>query len=94
MFDKWGFEMKVVNMPIEMIAVFNRDGSIKPIRFRLQENHELKVVKIIKIYANHKDKLAGDFICIFTCLVLINDVQRMCEIRYELGSTKWTIFKI
>jgi hypothetical protein len=28
------------------------------------------------------------------CLVIINDIQRMCEIAYNLNTMKWTLLRM
>lgn len=42
--------MTTLNTPIEMIAVYSKDGSIKPIRFRVEtsdgEEHVIKIASL------------------------------------------------
>jgi len=89
-----GDGMKVVNKPIEMIAHNKPDGSIRPLRFRLQEEDELQVIKVDKIFASSIGEVDGNVTYIFSCMVAIHGINHMCEIRYDLMTTKWLLYKI
>ncbi|MDU4147927.1 MAG: hypothetical protein E7H86_08965 [Bifidobacterium breve] len=82
--------MKIVNKPIDVIAYCNKDGDIEPIRIRLDE----KVIRIERILARETEKLCGNYMEKFTCTSTINNVEKMFEIKYELKTHKWILFKI
>ena len=86
--------MKVLSKPIEMIAHFDKNGKIKPIRFKIEENNICKVVKIEKIISTDKEKLCGNISYVFTCNVIIDGILKICEIKYLIEECKWIIFKI
>jgi hypothetical protein len=87
--------MKVMNHPIEMIAYTDGRGEIRPIRFRLQIGDEpLKVIKIDRILQRHVEKLAGNKMLLFRCQSLDGGVERLFEIKYELGTCKWFLYKM
>lgn len=85
--------MKVVAKPIQMIAWFNEDGSISPIRFKLEEDGS-KVINISNILKREKEKLAGNIMEKFTCTSSINGVEKIFEVKYDAKSYKWILFKI
>ena len=41
-----------------------------------------------------KEKLAGNEMLVFKCQSLIDGVLKMFEIKYELRTCKWILFKI
>lgn len=87
--------MKVLFKPIEMVATFDTTGELLPIRFRVEsEDHTMKVLRVLKILVKHEEKIAGNPIRSYTCLVAINEQERHCEIRYELLTCKWLLYKI
>lgn len=87
--------MKVVAKPIEVVAWFDRAGTPNPVRLRLEgENEESIVIKIDKIITRDKEKLAGNHMLIFNCQGCINGSQKLFEIKYELSTCKWILFKI
>ncbi|MDD2476873.1 MAG: hypothetical protein PHI32_13310 [Dysgonamonadaceae bacterium] len=87
--------MKIVNKPIEMIAWFTDAGSIKPVKFRVKDEEQInKVFKINKIVTKSEEKLAGNRMLIFRCQSAIDGIERLYEIKYELSTCKWILFKI
>ncbi|QZY56735.1 hypothetical protein [Crassaminicella profunda] len=87
--------MKVVAKPIEMIAWFEQNGAPHPIRFRLKNNDECwNIIKVERVITVEKEKLAGNYMYVFTCQSVINDVTKVYVLKYELSSCKWVLFKI
>lgn len=87
--------MKVVNMPIEMIAWFTDAGNINPIKFRvLSQGKQNKTVKVDKIITKSQEKLAGNRMTVFQCQSIIDGVERKYEVKYEIDTCKWVLFKI
>lgn len=87
--------MKVVTKPIEVVAWFNLNGELHPARFRYSNDEGLnEVIKIDKILYKDKEKLAGNEMMKFTCQSEIEGVKKIFEIKYELGTMKWILFKI
>lgn len=87
--------MKILCKPIEMISWTESNGTIHPIRFQVENIDNQKMTyKIIRIYKTAKEKLAGNIMYKYTCEILLNDTSKICEIRYELDTCKWILFKI
>lgn len=87
--------MKVVNMPIEMIAWFTDSGIINPVKFRfLGQDKENNTVKVDRIITKSQEKLAGNRMMVFLCQSIISGIERKYEIKYEIDTCKWVLFKI
>ena len=87
--------MKVLSKPIEMISHTKEDGKIYPLKFKLENQlGESNIYVVQKLYTSNITKIAGNKMYIFTCEIIVNDEKKMCEIRYELDSCKWLLFKI
>ncbi|KPU27600.1 hypothetical protein TR13x_03445 [Caloranaerobacter sp. TR13] len=79
--------MKVLNHPIDMIAIFESDtGKITPFKFRYKDI-SVKVQKILKTY---EEKIAGNRRIVFICMHNEKDIY---EIKYEVDTFKWFLFK-
>jgi hypothetical protein len=85
--------LKVIAKPIQMIAWFNEDGTINPIKFKIDEE-ENKVIKIERILKREQEKLAGNTMEKFTCSSCINGIEKIFEIKYDIKNYKWILFKI
>jgi len=87
--------MKVLALPIEMVSYTDNKGSIKPIRFRMQICDEpMQVIKIDKVIIKETQKLAGNIMIVYKCQSLIDDVVKLFEIKYEISTCRWILFKI
>jgi len=87
--------MKVLAQPIEVISYTDSKGDIRPLRFRLQiEDEPLKVIKIDKIIFKQLEKFAGNPMLMFRCQSFEENVERVFEIKYELNTCKWILYKI
>ncbi len=87
--------MKLLRKPIEVIALFDVEGNPAPIRFRyLDENEGTLVIKVDKIVKKDLDKYAGNKMIRYTCESYIRGAVRPFEIRYEIESCKWYLYKV
>ena len=55
---------------------------------------ELFLGKGYKVICVDKEKLAGNNILAFKCQSVINGDDKLFEIKYELGTCRWILFKI
>lgn len=87
--------MKTIARPIEVIAYTDLKGKVNPIRFRIiNDDVSVKVIKIDKVISQRLEKLAGNNMIVFSCQSIINNIEKRYEIKYELGTCKWILFKI
>ena len=87
--------MKVLAQPIEMISYTNEKGEIRPLRFRLQIGDEpLKVIKIDKVIFKQLEKFAGNPMILYRCQSTEGNVEKLFEIKYELNTCKWVLYKM
>lgn len=78
--------MKIINQPIKVMAIFNTNGIIEPVKFRLND----QVVKIDKVMKVYEENLVGNNRLVFVCLQNGRDIY---EIKYERDSKTWYLFK-
>lgn len=86
--------MKIYMKPIRMISVTDFDGSIRPIRFQVEQQEELITIKVDHINQQHNEKLAGIGTIIYRCQSVINNVERVYELKYEVPTHKWFLYKL
>ena len=87
--------MKVLALPIEMVSYTDKQGSIKPIRFRMQiEDEPMQVIKIDKVIVKETEKFAGNIMIVYKCQSLIDNAIKLFEIKYEINTSKWILFKL
>lgn len=87
--------MKVVMKPIEMIAFFAKEGILTPIRYRfLNEEEHYTVIKVDRVIHRTEEKIAGNPMINYRCQSVIEGFEKIYELKYEIKTCKWFLFKI
>lgn len=80
--------------PIEMIAWFTQEGVPNPIRYKITSSDTSNVVvKVDRIVSRSEEKLAGNRMIIFRCQSEVNGQLKLYELKYELNTCKWFLYK-
>lgn len=87
--------MKVLMKDIEVIAWFKKSGHPVPIRFRYYDENEGNIViKVNKVLFSEEEKLAGKRMILYRCQSVINNIERVFELKFEIDTCKWYLYKI
>ncbi|HEY5588450.1 MAG TPA: hypothetical protein VIK86_05775 [Candidatus Paceibacterota bacterium] len=87
--------MKIVAKEIEMISWTDTKGVITPLRLRIvREDESLQVIKVDKVITRTQEKFAGNLMIVFNCQSLVGNVEKRYELKYEISTCKWMLFKI
>jgi hypothetical protein len=89
--------MKTVNKEIDCICNFDKEGKQRPVRIRLKdENESYQVIDIDKLLHMEEEKIGGtkDKVRKFRCECVINGVKRIIELKYDLPSMCWLLYRI
>jgi hypothetical protein len=90
-----GENMKILSIPIDMVCWFEKTGIPHPVRFKLTTEDESEIVlKIDKVMFIDKEKLAGNEMLVFKCQSVIKGIQKIFELKYELRTCKWILWKM
>lgn len=74
--------------PVEVIAHFDKERIIHPIKIKLEEDDETNVIKVTRVVKRDYEKLAGNHMWKLTCVSLIKGMEK----QYVLMDCKWIIF--
>lgn len=86
--------MKVLMKPIEMIAWFTKNKKPIPLRYRIvDENNMYRVIKVDRVLFAEEEKLAGNRMIVYRCESKINNLRRIYELKYEIDSCRWFLYK-
>jgi len=87
--------MKVLMKSVDMICLSTCDGVITPLKFRwCEEGQEPEIIRIDRILDRKTEKLAGNTMLVFTVQSIINGVERIFEMKYEVNTYKWYLYKL
>ena len=81
--------MKVYMRPVEMLAWFNEEGP-HPLKFKLND----KVIKVEQILSSTQERLAGNRMVVYKCQSEMNGELKPFELKFEMQTCKWFLFKI
>lgn len=87
--------MKVYMKPIELIAWFTRDGIPQPLKYRIiTEDDSYQVVMIQRIIHRTEEKIAGNRMLVFRCEAETNSLLKIFELKFEVQTCKWYLYKM
>ena len=87
-------ELSPVNIPVQMLAVTDRDGKVTPLWFRLEtEEHHIEKITIEKIISRDENYSVGVREKKFICSAIIGRERKLMELRYHIENQKWRIFQ-
>ena len=68
---------------------------VKPVRVKLQKEDESEaIIKVDRVITTEKEKFAENEMLLFRWQSVINNQQKLFELKYELKICKWMLFKI
>lgn len=87
--------MRMIMKNVDMICVSSKDGIISPLRFRMTDGRgDTTVVKIDKILIRDEQKIAGNRMLVYKVQSVIDETEKVYEMKYEISTCKWYIAKM
>ena len=83
------------NLPIEMISVCTVDGTLTPLRFRMEdEEHMLRTIVIRQVVCFKPIQYAGVDAIQYLCKAVIEEKETLFELRYAVRTHRWSLFRV
>jgi hypothetical protein len=87
--------MKILVKEITMLSWTDLRGAITPIKFLIANKDEsISTIIIDKVIKVEEEKLAGNRMRVFTCQSVIKGAERIFELKSEISSCKWILWKL
>lgn len=86
--------MKVLMKPIDMIAWFTAEGVPRPIKYRLMEEEKYHTIRVDRVMERSEEKWAGNRMLVYRCQSVIEGREQVYELKYELNTCKWFLYKM
>lgn len=84
----------MLNRPVDVISVCNADGTIKPLRFRFEdESNQLLRVDIEEVVNTREVQFVGGEATIFLCRATVGGQPWMFELKYTFRTHCWCIHR-
>ena len=82
------------NSPVDVIAVCSTDGSIRPLRFRMEdEEHQLLRIDIEEVISSKEIQYVGIEAYVFLCRATVRGKESVFELRYMIRSHNWQLLR-
>lgn len=87
--------MEVLLIPIEVVATFTRDGCITPVRFRvILDDAGTQTIPVSQILRRRRERTGKTFIDIYTCSGQVQDRERGFELKYDIATGEWSLYRM
>ena len=82
------------NSPVDVISVCNADGSIKPLRLRMEdEEHQLLRIDIEEVISCKEIQYVGIEAHVFLCRAQVRGKESVFELKYTIRSHNWCLLR-
>lgn len=82
------------NMPVDVIAMCSTDGTLRPLRLRLEtEDHSLLRVDIDEVVSSKKIQYVGIEAWVFLCRATVDEHKWLFELKYTIRSHSWCFLR-
>ena len=80
--------------PVDVISVCNADGSIKPLRLRMEdEDHQLLRIDIEEVISSKEIQYVGIEAHVFLCKATVRGKESVFELKYTIRSHNWCFMR-
>lgn len=80
--------------PVDVISVCSANGDIRPLRFRMEdEHHQLMRVDIDEVISSKPIQYAGIEARIFLCRATVRGQRWLFELKYTIRSHCWCLLR-
>ena len=87
--------MKTLARPIEVLAYTDTLGNMSPLRFKAKTKDDADVIiNVDKVESRELEKMAGNLMLLYKCKGVVNEKQRDFELKFEIRSCKWILWKM
>lgn len=92
--EKGGWAMGQNRCPIDVISVCSVSGEIRPLRFRMEdEHHQLLCVDVDEVISSKLVQYVGIEAQIFLCRATVRGQSRLFELKYTIRSHNWCLYR-
>lgn len=82
------------NSPVDVISVCSADGSIKPLRIRMEdEDHQLLRIDIEEVISSKEIQYVGIEAHVFLCRATVRGKESVFELKYTIRSHNWCLMR-
>ena len=86
--------MEQRNSPVDVISVCSASGDIRPLRFRMEdEHHQLLRIDIDEVISVKEIQYVGIEAHIFLCRATVREKEWLFELKYTIRTHTWSFVR-
>ncbi|OOM73781.1 hypothetical protein [Clostridium sp. BL-8] len=87
--------MKIVDKLVQVITTTDGAGIVKPLSFFIIDDSEaLDVINVERLVRRDKEKIGGDYVYTFTCEIIKDNMKMLCDLRLNLSTEEWSLYRM
>lgn len=87
--------MRTFTKPIELIAYSDETGVTTPLKFKIKTKDDIDlIIRVDKVILRELEKLAGNVMILYKCRGIVEGKEREYELKYEINSCKWMMWRM
>ncbi|BCZ45898.1 hypothetical protein psyc5s11_19650 [Clostridium gelidum] len=87
--------MNIVDKSIQVVTKTDGAGIVKPLCFSIADDNEGgEVINIERLVRRDKEKIGGDYTYTFTCEIIKDNMKRLCDLRLNLRTNEWILYRM
>lgn len=87
--------MRILAKQIDVLVVTDSSGNMSPLRFKAKtKDEEDIIIKIDKIESKEFEKTTSNIMLLYKCKGIVNNKARDFELKFEIKSCKWMLWKM
>ncbi|OPX46435.1 hypothetical protein CLHUN_02510 [Ruminiclostridium hungatei] len=78
-----------------MIAWFTTAGKPNPVKFKFaSDGDDCIIIRVGRIITVEEEKIAGNRMYLYKCQSVVDNTEKIYELKYEIASCKWFLYKM
>jgi hypothetical protein len=87
--------MNIVDKSVQVVTTTDRAGIIKPLCFFISDADEIgDVINVERLLRRDKEKIGEDYIYTFTCEIIKDNMKMLCDLRLNLSTEEWILYRM
>jgi hypothetical protein len=86
--------MNIVDKSIHVVTRTDGAGIVKPVRFFITDDESREVINVERLIRRDKEKIGGDDTYTFTCEIIKDNLKMLCDLRLNLSTNEWILYRM
>ena len=86
--------MNIVDKSVQVVTKTDGAGIVKPLCFFFTDDVSEEVINVERLVRRDKEKIGGDYTYTFTCEIIKDNMKMLCDLRLNLSTNKWILYRM